>query len=100
MCSIESSALFTAHGQEHCSLQQVLKCLLWFAGDYRRALDYHRCELSLSESVADKLSMGIACRKVGECLCELGDYVEAVNFQKRHLELSRQIGKGFTLAVL
>ncbi len=55
-------------------------------------MHYHQYELSLSEATSDKLSMGIACRKVGECHCELGDYEEAVEYQKRHLELSRQIG--------
>jgi hypothetical protein len=39
------------------------------------------------------VELGIACRKVGECHCELGEYEEAVQYQKRHLEVSRMIGK-------
>ena len=37
----------------------------------------------------------MACRKVGECLCELGDYEGAVQHQKRHLEVAKQLRKCF-----
>ena len=64
-------------------------------GEYRESLQYHQCELALSEAAGDLLGCGIASRKVGECLCELGDYREAIESQKKHLEISRQIGKNY-----
>lgn len=54
---------------------------------------WHRQELALSEDLGDELGSGIACRRVGECLCEVGDYEEATDYQKMHLEISRKIGK-------
>lgn len=67
--------------------------LCLFTGDYRHALKYHKQELSLSEGVSDQMGLGIACRKVGECLCELGDYEQAVQYQKRHLEVATRMGE-------
>ena len=63
------------------------------AGDYRRALCYHQQELSLSEVGGEQLELGIACRKVGECHCFLEDYEQAVQYQKRHLEVATRIGE-------
>ena len=62
------------------------------AGSYERALHYHQTELGLSEALADALGTAIAHRKVGECLCELGDYEQAIQHQRQHLKISRNIG--------
>lgn len=47
----------------------------------------------MSESSGDRLGYGIACRKIGECLCELGEFEEALLYQKKHLEIARQLSK-------
>ena len=70
-----------------------LKCLSFIKGDYQQSLHYHEQELALSEGMGDDLGLGIACRKVGECHCELGDYEQAIGYQKRHLETSTRIGE-------
>lgn len=62
------------------------------SGDYQYALHYHQAELALSEGGGDKLGAGIAHRRVGECLCELGEYDRAVHHQKKHLYIARETG--------
>ena len=47
----------------------------------------------MSEGLSDQLELGIACRRVGECYCEVGEYEQAVLYQKRHLQIARRIGK-------
>ena len=62
------------------------------AGDFQLALHYHRAELALSESTGDQMGAGIAHRKVGECLCELGSYEQALQHQMQHLRISKDLG--------
>ena len=60
------------------------------------ALQYHRMELGLSEAVGDTIGTAIAHRRVGECLCELEEYEEALQHQQQHLSMARDKGP-FTL---
>ena len=55
-------------------------------------MQYHQEELALSEASIDRLGTAIAHRKVGECLCELGDYERAVHHQMKHLEIAQETG--------
>jgi len=65
---------------------------VFHTGEYRRALHYHRIELSLSEAGGDRLGAAIAHRKVGECECELGNYGPAIEHQTMHLKIAQQLG--------
>lgn len=60
-----------------------------FVGEYRKAIDEHRAELQLCVSLDLPTDSGIAHRKLGECLCELGRYEEALQHQKQHLHLAQ-----------
>ena len=60
-------------------------------GDYDRALRYHREELQLSESLKDVLGQAVGHRKVGECLADLCKFSEAIEEQKRYLELAKSL---------
>ena len=75
-----------------CVYTMGLEKHLLFAGDYQRALHYHQSELAISEGIADKLGLGIAHRKVGECLSELRSYEPAIQHQMKHLLISKEIG--------
>ena len=48
-------------------------------------------ELSISETYKDTLGIAVACRKLGECYCELEDFNKAIQLQKRHLSLACSI---------
>jgi len=67
--------------------------MLCYIGDHAKALRYHQNELALSAAAGNLLDEGVAHRKVGECLCELGQYEEAVEHQKSHLQLARRLGE-------
>ena len=62
-------------------------------GNYKRALQYHQQEISLSEAAGDQIGTAVAHRKVGECFCELSSYQDAIHHQKQHLRMSRCLGK-------
>ena len=51
----------------------------------------HLQECSLSESVGDRIGAAIAQRRIGECLCELQRYEEALEYQRKHLRASRSL---------
>ena len=68
--------------------------LLCCLGNLAKALRYHQNELALSAAAGNLLDEGVAHRKVGECLCEMGQYEEAVEHQKSHLQLARRLSEG------
>ena len=67
--------------------------LFKFLGEYRQSLHYHEQELAISEGLGDDLGLGIACRKVGECLCAMEKFRDAIKHQKKHLEMATKIGE-------
>lgn len=62
-----------------------------FAGQFQEAITEHEMELSISETYKDTLGSAVACRKLGECYCELGDFSKAIQLQKRYLTLACSI---------
>ncbi|XP_075776030.1 tonsoku-like protein [Pelodiscus sinensis] len=57
-------------------------------GRYQEALEEHRQELRLLESVEDVIGRAVAHRKIGERLAELENYEAALKHQRQHLELA------------
>ena len=57
-------------------------------GLFKDAIEEHRAELHLSESVRDTIGVAVAHRKIGECLCELQDFEQALVHQEKHLEVT------------
>ncbi|XP_065438325.1 tonsoku-like protein isoform X2 [Chrysemys picta bellii] len=60
-------------------------------GRYREALEEHRQELRLLESVEDVLGCAVAHRKIGERLAELENYEAALKHQRQHLALAHAL---------
>jgi NF-kappa-B inhibitor-like protein 2 len=56
-------------------------------GLFEQAIEEHEMELQLSESLSDTIAVAIAHRKIGECLCELHDFKQALFHQQKHLEV-------------
>lgn len=61
------------------------------SGRHEDALHERRCELALYEAAGDQLEVARAHRMIGECLCALEDYENALNHQRQHLHLSKQL---------
>jgi NF-kappa-B inhibitor-like protein 2 len=61
-------------------------------GEFGKAIDEHKAELQLSTLLNLPTDRGIAHRKIGECLCELGQFKEALQHQQRHLQVAKSTG--------
>ena len=59
----------------------------YFAGLYSEAVEWHKEEVNCSEAANDILGAAIGHRKIGECLCELSEFEEALKHQKKHLKV-------------
>ncbi|XP_046842371.1 tonsoku-like protein [Xenia sp. Carnegie-2017] len=57
---------------------------------YEDAIEEHKMELHVSERLNDDISVAIAHRKIGECLCELKDFKQALHHQQTYVNLSRK----------
>ena len=49
-----------------------------FTGETRDASNEHETELSFCEDLKDLLGEAVACRKLGECYMELGEFDTAL----------------------
>jgi len=58
-------------------------------GYFEKAVKEHTREVQLSEAIQDTIGTAVAHRKVGECLCALKKYKDALLHQNLHLELAQ-----------
>ena len=56
-------------------------------GFFAEAIQWHEEEVKYSEVANDILGVAIGNRKIGECLCELSKFEEAIEHQKQHLKV-------------
>uniref|UniRef100_A0A670J461 Tonsoku-like protein n=1 Tax=Podarcis muralis TaxID=64176 RepID=A0A670J461_PODMU len=77
--------------KEEAALCNQLGGILARHGRFEEALEEHRQELRLLESVDDAIGCAVAHRKIGECLAELESYEAALKHQRRHLDLARSL---------
>ena len=56
-------------------------------GYFEKAVKEHTREVQLSEAIQDTIGTAVAHRKVGECLCALKKYKDALFHQNLHLEV-------------
>ncbi|KAL9976144.1 hypothetical protein ACROYT_G013400 [Oculina patagonica] len=77
---------------EEAKLCNAVGELLFQYGYYEKAVKEHNREVQLSEAGQDTIGTAIAHRKVGECLCALKKYKEALFHQNLHLELAQSAG--------
>ncbi|KAL8181493.1 UNVERIFIED_CONTAM: hypothetical protein K2H54_003446, partial [Gekko kuhli] len=77
--------------QEEAALCNQLGEILARHGRFQEALEEHRQELRLLESVGDVIGCAVAHRKIGERLAELESYGAALKHQRRHLELAQSL---------
>lgn len=63
----------------------------FYLGDYGKAMQYHKHDLTLARTMGDKLGEAKSSGNLGNTLKVMGRFDEAVICCKRHLELSREL---------
>ncbi|XP_047543569.1 G-protein-signaling modulator 2 isoform X1 [Vanessa atalanta] len=64
----------------------------FYLGDYTKAMQYHKHDLTLARTMNDKLGEAKASGNLGNTLKVMGKFNEAIQCCKRHLEISRTLG--------
>ncbi|XP_003707805.1 G-protein-signaling modulator pins [Megachile rotundata] len=64
----------------------------FYLGDYVKAMQYHKLDLSLARNMGDKLGEAKSSGNLGNSLKVMGKFDEAMICCKRHLEISREMG--------
>lgn len=64
----------------------------FYLGDYSKAMQYHKHDLTLARTMGDKLGEAKSSGNLGNTLKVMGRFDEAVLCCKRHLELSKELG--------
>ncbi|CAH2103481.1 unnamed protein product [Euphydryas editha] len=64
----------------------------FYLGDYTKAMQYHKHDLTLARTMNDKLGEAKASGNLGNTLKVMGKFNEAIQCCKRHLEISRSLG--------
>jgi G-protein signaling modulator 2 len=62
----------------------------FYLQNYKKALEFHKKDLGLSEQFGDDSGMAKACGNIGNTLQLLGDYDEAIKYSLRNLEMSQK----------
>ncbi|XP_076272973.1 G-protein-signaling modulator pins isoform X2 [Rhynchophorus ferrugineus] len=63
----------------------------FYLGDYNKAMQYHKHDLTLARTMGDKLGEAKSSGNLGNTLKVMGKFDEAIVCCKRHLELSREL---------
>ncbi|XP_046683280.1 G-protein-signaling modulator 2 isoform X2 [Homalodisca vitripennis] len=63
----------------------------FYLGDYNKAMQYHRHDLTLARTMGDKLGEAKSSGNLGNTLKVMGKFDEAMICCKRHLEISREL---------
>ncbi|XP_066907196.1 G-protein-signaling modulator 2 isoform X2 [Halyomorpha halys] len=63
----------------------------FYLGDYLKAMQYHKLDLTLARTMGDKLGEAKSSGNLGNTLKVMGKFDEAMICCKRHLEISREL---------
>ncbi|XP_065221369.1 G-protein-signaling modulator 2 isoform X2 [Planococcus citri] len=63
----------------------------FYLGDYAKAVQYHKHDLTLARTMGDKLGEAKSSGNLGNALKVMGKFDEAVLCCKRHLEISQEL---------
>ena len=64
----------------------------FFAGDYRRAIEYHEKHLRIAREIGDQWGEGAALGNLGIAYQSLGDYRRAIDYHEQDLKIARETG--------
>ncbi|XP_053571470.1 tonsoku-like protein [Bombina bombina] len=77
--------------KEEAAVCNQLGEILARTGRFQEAIEEHRQELRICESLGDVIGCAVANRKIGESFAELGNYEAALKHQRLHLDLARSV---------
>ncbi|XP_054156899.1 G-protein-signaling modulator 2-like [Oppia nitens] len=63
----------------------------FYLGNYHKAMDYHKMDLTVAKSINDRIGEAKASGNLGNSLKMMGRFDDAIIFCKRHLEISREL---------
>ena len=61
-------------------------------GDFNKATEYHKQDLSIAKELGDRAREGLAQKILGSAYHALGDFNQALECCKQHLSISKQLG--------
>ncbi|CAG0902400.1 unnamed protein product [Cyprideis torosa] len=64
----------------------------FYLGDYVKAMQYHKHDLTLARTLGDRLGEAKASGNLGNTLKVMGKFEEAILCCEKHLEISRELG--------
>lgn len=77
--------------KEVATICNYLGELLRNDGRYEDAISEHETEFEMCQKIKDRMGIAIANRKIGECYCDMEEFEKAERFQKRYLEIVREL---------
>uniref|UniRef100_A0A6A7G3Y8 G-protein-signaling modulator 2-like n=1 Tax=Hirondellea gigas TaxID=1518452 RepID=A0A6A7G3Y8_9CRUS len=64
----------------------------FYLGDYDKAMDYHKLDLTVAKTMGDRLGVAKASGNLGNTLKVIGKFKEAILCCERHLLISQELG--------
>ncbi|KAF2361686.1 GoLoco motif [Trinorchestia longiramus] len=64
----------------------------FYLGDYDKAMDYHKLDLTVAKTMGDRLGVAKASGNLGNTLKVMGKFREAILCCERHLLISQELG--------
>jgi len=64
----------------------------YLLGDSRRAIEYHKLNLTIAREIGDRKVEGAALANLGVAYDSLGEYQKAIGLYEKHLEITREAG--------
>ncbi|XP_018025343.1 G-protein-signaling modulator 2 [Hyalella azteca] len=64
----------------------------FYLGDYDKAMDYHKLDLTVAKTMGDRLGVAKASGNLGNTLKVMGKFKEAILCCERHLLISQELG--------
>ena len=61
-------------------------------GDFNRAIEYHKQNLSIAKELGDRADEGRAYNNLGMAYHKLGDFNQAIEYHKRYLSIAKELG--------
>ncbi|KAK7498759.1 hypothetical protein BaRGS_00009851, partial [Batillaria attramentaria] len=87
---IASKGAATHDKKELCRICNELGDLLFENGSFEKSICEFQHAKEIHEVLQDTIGAAVACRKIGDCYCNMEQYDKALQFQYQHLTLAQQ----------
>ncbi|XP_078380662.1 uncharacterized protein LOC144663550 isoform X1 [Oculina patagonica] len=69
-----------------------LGCAYGSLGDFKKAIEYHECDLKIAKELGDMAGEGDAYSNLGVAYRKLGDFKKAIEYHERDLKIAKEVG--------